>query len=495
MNGTLETPNATTESNQSGGWAIRPDVEYARYKAVERLRRILQDTSRKRLGIKVPRLAFERWLLEQVARPYHPSSGCDPCLRHPQSCWDTDVIRRELLAELPCRIFGFRQKKNPTRLYKNLKQWVDAGCRWIDKLSKSRDTVASSQTCKNVNSSGSVPMNKSDISADNRGDFTDPQLIEDQLKILRDECAPLFNKIVLPDVDFVCKTLSDAAVRVVTDLASLSAKEQVGESKIEIIEGGRHRGSLEGLVRVSFKDDYLELNLQHLTKLRTLYTIHNATLSTMANDVTADTQNVVQLSSNTKDGVEKEEESNGRNMHAAASEGTFRCMIDEFEVCMESYGSPFNCFFQRFGSAFPDTDGPFGSVGSFFDYTPVEGSFECGPPYVQETMDRMAERIDVLLEQSQRPLSFIVFVPDWYDPPLPAKITMEKSKFLRADLVAPGNGHTYVVGLQHKPLAQGRKRYYKVPHGTHLYWMQNDAGFAKWPPTKEKLAKLQKALG
>lgn len=37
----------------------------------------------------------------------------------------------------------------------------------------------------------------------------------------------------------------------------------------------------------------------------------------------------------------------------------------------------------------------FGSVGSFFDFTPLEGSFETGPPYTEEVMDKMADRLEV----------------------------------------------------------------------------------------------------
>ena len=143
-------------------------------------------------------------------------------------------------------------------------------------------------------------------------------------------------------------------------------------------------------------------------------------------------------------------------------------------MCMESFGSPLNCYFQRFGSAFPDTDVHFGSVGSFFRNEPVEGSFETGPPYVKETMDRMAVRLDKLLAASDKPLSFIVFVPDWYDPPLQAKLTMEASPYLRADLAANGRKHARSGKSTHSKAA--RRRYYSVPHGTRLYWLQNDAG-------------------
>ena len=70
---------------------------------------------------------------------------------------------------------------------------------------------------------------------------------------------------------------------------------------------------------------------------------------------------------------------------------------------------------------------------------------------------------------------------------------MEASPFLRADLAANGRKQAYVVGNQHIPKA-ARRRYYSVPHGTCLYWLQNDAGHAKWPPTRKKLQRVLDGL-
>ena len=45
-------------------------------------------------------------------------------------------------------------------------------------------------------------------------------------------------------------------------------------------------------------------------------------------------------------------------------------------VTCECFASPFNCRFPRYCSAFPEIEGEFGSLGSFFDFSPTCGSFE-----------------------------------------------------------------------------------------------------------------------
>ena len=158
----------------------------------------------------------------------------------------------------------------------------------------------------------------------------------------------------------------------------------------------------------------------------------------------------------------------------------------------ENFASPLNCYFKEFNSAFPDIDIFFGSLGSFFEYEPIEGSFETGPPYTLEVMDKMAIRLEKLLSQSQLPLSFVVFVPDWQTPPADFIIQMGKSKFLRSDFVLKGRQYSYVSGNQHHTSEEDR--FFILPMDTHLYILQNDAGNKKWPVTKEKVQLFENSL-
>ncbi len=101
-------------------------------------------------------------------------------------------------------------------------------------------------------------------------------------------------------------------------------------------------------------------------------------------------------------------------------------LLRRFDCRTECFASPLNCRYGRFCSAFSDTDAPFGSLGSFFDFHPTEGCFEANPPFTPFLMERMARHMEALLETSEasgegeaekgepkKPLSFIVIIPAW----------------------------------------------------------------------------------
>lgn len=54
-----------------------------------------------------------------------------------------------------------------------------------------------------------------------------------------------------------------------------------------------------------------------------------------------------------------------------------------------------------------------------------------------------------LLERSSEPLSFVIFVPEWRDPPTPALTRMEASRFRRHQMIVTAFEHEYRSGAQH----------------------------------------------
>ena len=68
-----------------------------------------------------------------------------------------------------------------------------------------------------------------------------------------------------------------------------------------------------------------------------------------------------------------------------------------FGVNFECFASPFNCYFRQYCSAFGDTDGYFGSMGSFFGFQPITGSFEMNPPFSEELIDAAITHAEDLL--------------------------------------------------------------------------------------------------
>eukprot|EP00760_Papus_ankaliazontas_P007619 PhM_4_TR13411/c0_g1_i1/m.81795/K17584/PCIF1; phosphorylated CTD-interacting factor 1 len=173
----------------------------------------------------------------------------------------------------------------------------------------------------------------------------------------------------------------------------------------------------------------------------------------------------------------------GSGHHAATPPDVLQTFRGELGVEMECFASPLNCHFPHFCSAFVDTDVFFGSVGSFFDYYPVEGSFEAGPPYVEELMEEMRVHICSLLRNSSRPLSFCIVIPEWRTVPTPVIQNMDANVegFVRRMIVVPLDQHVYVDGFQHCL----RDSYFKPVHNTLVVIMQNDAGAKKWPASEE----------
>jgi phosphorylated CTD-interacting factor 1 len=184
----------------------------------------------------------------------------------------------------------------------------------------------------------------------------------------------------------------------------------------------------------------------------------------------------------------------GTAFHAAAPEAVFSLLHSRLQVHQEGFASPLNCFFRRFCSAFPDIDVYFGSRGSFFDFQFVSGSFEVGPPYTSEVMDATALKLEEALAGSAQPLSFVVFVPEWREPPSNYHLVMDKSAFLRGTFLCSPRQHFYVSGTQFRVEPTDKDRYWTCPHGTRVYVLQNAAGAEKWPVDKPFLQKLEQIM-
>ena len=80
-------------------------------------------------------------------------------------------------------------------------------------------------------------------------------------------------------------------------------------------------------------------------------------------------------------------------------------------------------------------------------------------------------------------MSFIVVVPNWDDDKCESYQLAMASAFCRGKLVLPKRRHQYKPGMQHRTDTQ----YQSSNIDTLLYFLQNDAGAAKWAVTDEKL--------
>ncbi|EKX51571.1 hypothetical protein GUITHDRAFT_102834 [Guillardia theta CCMP2712] len=173
---------------------------------------------------------------------------------------------------------------------------------------------------------------------------------------------------------------------------------------------------------------------------------------------------------------------------AAIHGSCFDTLMVEFGCWLECFASPMNCRYSRFCSAHFDTDYIFGSIGSFFQFFPREGSFEANPPFDDGTILKMIDHMEDIFSKSSLPLSFIIIIP--YLPDQNGWRRVYSSEYKRAHLKVKQAEHGYFEGSQHDRI----NRYRIAPFDTSVIFLQNEAGSEKWPATKEKLLKLRNAF-
>jgi len=179
----------------------------------------------------------------------------------------------------------------------------------------------------------------------------------------------------------------------------------------------------------------------------------------------------------------------GSGFHAALTEQVFQFLHDKFGIEMECFASPFNAHYGSFCSAFEDTDRWFGSFGSFFDFSPAAGSYEWNPPYLEDLMEDGAKRLLRLLQESKEPLSFFIVLPNWEVPPTPSIEMLAGAPFepfRQADVIQPKGKDQWLDGFQHN----GRPRHFVAPWDGRIFFVQNEAGKARWPIDDEKIKLL-----
>jgi hypothetical protein len=162
----------------------------------------------------------------------------------------------------------------------------------------------------------------------------------------------------------------------------------------------------------------------------------------------------------------------------------------DFGVFMECFASPLNCYFPRYCSMFTD-DFAFGSLGSFFQFRPLDGSFLVFPPLVSSVVIAAVRHMEDLLLSSNRALSFILVlhgnVAD-SSPTMQAGLT--SSFFVHRQTFAPKE-HALTDGQAFRKTTLLKL----AVAATSFLFLQNAPGKKRWPPDDEgKLAKLAAAF-
>jgi phosphorylated CTD-interacting factor 1 len=180
----------------------------------------------------------------------------------------------------------------------------------------------------------------------------------------------------------------------------------------------------------------------------------------------------------------------GYGWQAAVAQTVLRALQKDFGVSVECFSSPLNTYLPSYCSLFPDTDAHFGSLGSFFDLNPSEGSFQANPPFVSSLMVQMVDRMEHLLAAATGPMSFAVVVPAWVEDPHWERLT--SSAFNRGQFTVAAAEHSYCDGGQHENSIVQDFR--PAPFDTAVFFLQNVAGSEKWPQSVESEARLRSAF-
>ena len=96
--------------------------------------------------------------------------------------------------------------------------------------------------------------------------------------------------------------------------------------------------------------------------------------------------------------------------------GVLDKMKTDFNLNYECFASAINSTFDKFCSIYYDVEKYFGSQGSFFNMTPISGTYGFNPPYQKDVMDKGIENILKSLKKADidnKELSFIITIPIW----------------------------------------------------------------------------------
>lgn len=406
-----------------------------------------------------PKDSLNRFLYEQLSLKNCPGS----LIKAPENILQMNTIDKEIRTSFPITS-NFKDDSPKWKLINNLKDCIHIS----DKFSLGKECI---------NRYDNEPLKK----------LLNNEIIYSEFKSVRNDLFHLLETDIEEKINqiksFLFEELKSILVKIETILATIPFNNI--EFKVKIVV---NRG--DDFVFVHYREQKLKLLRFHYEKLKTLFNLNKKKFKNSVNFE----ERVYCLLSRYQTFFKYNEVINeGYGMQASLPSKVFVELNRTFKVKQEMFASPFNCYFKQYCSAFPDTDVFFGSQGSFFDFDPNENSsFQCNPPFTEEVIERLADRIEYLLENSKYALSYLVFIPEWIEPPTPGLVKMEKSKFNRMHFNVDNGAHHYVSGSQH--VSNEDPQLYTAMHNTRVFVLQNEAGYSLFTPTKEKIEKLKEAM-
>ncbi|KAK6174693.1 hypothetical protein SNE40_017923 [Patella caerulea] len=469
--------------------APHPDIEQIRAQLTAKLRQTYQELCYSREGIEAPVESFNRWLLERKV----VDKGPDMML--PSQCIPevSQSMYREIMNDIPVKLV---KPKYIGDARKQLFKYAEAAKKMIE----ARGSTSESRKVVKWNAEDTFTWLRRQQNASYE-DFLE------RLAHLKRQCQPHLTEAAKSSVEGICKKIYNQSCEAVKKILEkhwellkennihkmdplpeppiprkvlcYSIQTAIPSPRPPIIE----RAAENDVISLRFKNETVKINNSHFHKLEQLYKLN-------CRDDPRFEQFLLRVwcllrRYQTYFGIHTNE---GFGLQGALPVPVFECLHRVFGVTFECFASPLNCYFRQFCSAFGDTDGYFGSRGTILNFFPKSGSFEANPPFCEELMEAMVDHFESLLHESQDPLSFIVFVPEWRDPPTEALMRLESSPFKRKQITFPPYEHEYRNGFQH--ICPKTDVNVKSLHGTLAIFLQNDAGYAKWGPSSERVKEL-----
>lgn len=265
-------------------------------------------------------------------------------------------------------------------------------------------------------------------------------------------------------------------------------KEIVKKARMEAMQTNRKRRNIpkmlqqEDDVLVSYSGLSFSINNDHFQKLQIMFDRQNRSSLSREDHEAAFISSLFTL-------LARYDMLQGAGLQSAVQGAVFDVLLKHYGCNMECFASPLNCRYERFLSAFPDTDLTFGSLGSFFDYDFTQGgAYQANPPFVADFIHAMQKKMDDSLDQCTKPLLYIVFVPAWVD--TSAWKALNESKHLQRYVLLDQADHYYAEGTQHRRKAAKRV----ASFDTSVFFLENDAAKAKWKVEDLHIEQLKQAF-
>jgi hypothetical protein len=455
-----------------------PSLEWLRAQKITELQNFFEKTAEDIFEIRPPTEILQRWLTEQYSVPLvERKSPTDAIIPAPTSLDQNSAVCIEIPRHYPttCYISWGQRRKPSLNTADIFNKYVSKAIPILEKTEKNATTP---NPLAPAALKALLHIERIVKRIYNREKWISSDIVKEWSELVEQKIVPYFKSIVKPLLENFCKLLIAKASEIAAELEEYSKKqtrESIEQEKVTLT-------LTDTDCTLQYESDTLKVKKSCHDKLKTLFS-----LSTMKDEFFPNAFYCALRRHHTLFGGE----ASGFQAAAPPSAFDFVASSENFGVSQETFASPFNCYLSHYCSAFPDVDSAFGSCGSFFDFEPLEGSFQLGTPNVYEVMIKAAKRVEYLLEKATGPMSFVMFVPDWKD----AEFIdiYSKSKYLQGEFLQKGNEYCYIGGTFH--LVDSKEdRFFVAPFGNRIFVLQNELGKKTWPTTPKKLELLSKVF-